>query len=508
MNQALASDKSTQYRTGKRFDWEPILDDDSFNSYSLSLCSQYLRDQPSLSSRGVNREQKRAKIEQIFLQILSALYTSSNHIGEQSDNNNCIAIPRTRRAYTTKQDGSEKVLGSHSYTVSIVDWLLSRNMLEEQLGNEIKGYSRYRAFGDLKEYLDGIGFIWMPVKPIAREQLIIVRDKDTKTKDSFRVPLVSNDKIEEELDQLETINACLRRHCFSLHLSNDNLRQIVATSNHGRLDNQSPHINFYQTQIVRIYARGQTYKGGRFYRGWWQHVPSYVRQYILIDGNNTAEIDYSGMSMRLLYASEGVELDLNTDVYNLGFDDWAGETDPRRPIIKTYVNAVFNDENETYRVSPKDLKLLGVSNQQELRDKLYKVHDRVNLRDRIKSGWGLESQYLDSEIALQLMHQFAIHDDPLLPVHDSFITERDNVLYLKQLMLDTFERVARGKARVDITYSLPNEAFGRNKKPIHPTMYGRREIIEALKIINERPITHSLMTNYLESWKKDYCEEK
>ena len=45
----------------------------------------------------------------------------------------------------------------------------------------------------------------MPVKPIAREQLIIVRDKDPKTKDSFRVPSISNDKIEEELDQLETL---------------------------------------------------------------------------------------------------------------------------------------------------------------------------------------------------------------------------------------------------------------------------------------------------------------
>ena len=36
--------------------------------------------------------------------------------------------------------------------------------------------------------------------------------------------------------------------------------------------------------------------------------------------------------MRLLYACEGVELDLNTDVYNLGLDDWMGKTDPRRPI--------------------------------------------------------------------------------------------------------------------------------------------------------------------------------
>ena len=52
----------------------------------------------------------------------------------------------------------------------------------------------------------------------------------------------------------------------------------------------------------------------------------------MIDGKRTVEIDYAGMSMRLLYAFEGVELDLNTDVYNLGLDGWMGKTDPRRPI--------------------------------------------------------------------------------------------------------------------------------------------------------------------------------
>jgi hypothetical protein len=499
----------TKYHPGRRFDWEPILDDDSFNSYSLSLSSQYLKEQLSSSSRGVNPEKKRAQIEQIFLQILSALYISSSNIGEPYANTRWTAIPRDRSAYTTKQDSSGKVFGSHSYTVSIVDWLLGKNMLEEQLGNEMKGYSRYRASGDLKDYFDGLGFIWMPIKPIAREQLIIVRDENRKTNKSFRVPLISNNKIEEELDQLETINACLRRHCFSLNLSNDNLRQIEAKDYDDGLDDQSTDINFYRTQLVRIYARGQTNKGGRFYRGWWQHVPSNVRRHILIDGKKTVEIDYSGMSMRLLYASEGVDLDLNTDVYNLGFDDWMGETDPRRPIIKTYVNAVFNDENETYRVSPKDLKLLGVSNQQELRDKLYKAHDRVNLRDRITSGWGLESQYLDSEIALQLMYQFAIHDDPLLPVHDSFITKKGHELYLQQLMLDTFERLTRGKTRVDVTPSVPNEGFReKDKKKDYSKIYVGEEILDALETHKENLITHSFMANYLQSWKKDYCREE
>ena len=242
------------YFKGQRFDWHPTPTGGPVFEYALSLASDYLSNTHSNASRGVSKSKRKDKIEAICIQIVSALHGSLNAPGEKGDEYKCVAIPRDMHAYTTKQDSPEKVFGSHSYTVSIVDWLLSQNMLEEQLGNEFKGYSRYRASGQLKAYLEGLGLIWMPVKPIAREQLIIVRDKDPKTKNSFRVPLISNDKIEEELDQLETINTCLRRHCFTLNLSNENLRKIKFKKTENDED-EINHINFYQTQIVRIYAR-------------------------------------------------------------------------------------------------------------------------------------------------------------------------------------------------------------------------------------------------------------
>ena len=495
----------TSYRQGSRFDWYTAFTEGAVVRHATALASEHLSISSSSANRGVNQTQRREKVKEIFIQIISALYSALHAQGQTNDNNQWISIPRTRRAYTGKHDGSEKVFGSHSYTVSIVDWLLRNGMLEEQSGNEIKGYSRYKIAGNLKASLEVLGLLWMPVKPIAREQLIIVRDKDPKTKGSVRVSLVTNSKIGQELNQLETINECLRRHCFSLNLSDKNLRQIAATDDD---EDEMNHINFCQTQIVRIYARGQTNKGGRFYRGWWQHVPSDIRRHILIDGNKTVEIDYSGMSMRLLYASEGIELDLNTDVYNLGYDNWIGEKDPRRPIIKTYVNAVFNDENERYRVSPKDLKFLGLTDQQQLRERLYNTHSKVNLRDRVTSGWGLDSQYLDSEIALHLMYQFAIDDDPLLPVHDSFIIRKGSELYLQQLMLDTFERVAKGKTRVDVTPSLPNEGFReKDSNKDYSKIYVGQEILDTYITSKDHLGEYSVMNNYLESWKKDYFKE-
>lgn len=103
------------------------------------------------------------------------------------------------------------------------------------------------------------------------------------------------------------------------------------------------------------------------------------------------------------------------------------------------------------------------------------------------------------------MYQFAIHDDPLLPVHDSLITKKGNEFYLQQLMLDTFERVTEGKTRVDITSSLSNDGFReKNKKKDYSKIYAGQEILEAWKTHKESLITHSLMAKYLQSWKKDY----
>ena len=106
------------------------------------------------------------------------------------------------------------------------------------------------------------------------------------------------------------------------------------------------------------------------------------------------------------------------------------------------------------------------------------------------------------------MYQFAIHDDPLLPVHDSFITKKGNELYLQQLMLDTFERVAKGKTRVDVTTSLPNEGFReKDSHKEYSKIYLGQEILDQY-ITDKDPLgEYSLMNRYLKSWKKDYSKE-
>lgn len=302
----------------------------------------------------------------------------------------------------------------------------------------------------------------MPRVVLSADQSIIVRDrKETESKSKkikytkFTVPLPDTEEIRAEQQLIYTVNRCLQRHCFSLNISDQQLTQLAEDISEKALANakdnkqwdteedQIGFLDFSRTQIKRIYARGNTKLGGRFYHGWWQHVPSHVRQHIEIDGYKTVEIDFSGMSLRLLYAKDRLPLALDADVYDLGFNDWQGSNDPRRKIIKKFVNAAFNDENEVYKVDADDLKLLGLKTQNDLRTMFYDKHQAVNIDDKIKDGWGLRSQYLDSEIALRVLHAFALDDIPVLPIHDSFIIRLGYKSDLQQEMLKAFDEVDR-----------------------------------------------------------------
>ena len=47
--------------------------------------------------------------------------------------------------------------------------------------------------------------------------------------------------------------------------------------------------------------------GGRFYGPWWlHHIPSELRQYILINGNKTVERDYSSLIIHQIYNELGL----------------------------------------------------------------------------------------------------------------------------------------------------------------------------------------------------------
>ena len=88
--------------------------------------------------------------------------------------------------------------------------------------------------------------------------------------------------------------------------------------------------------------------GGRFYGGWWQSLPSKFRPHITIDGQKTSEVDFSTMSLRILYAKENIQIPDNRDLYDIGLRGSESYLSESRELIKIYINAILNDDKGNF----------------------------------------------------------------------------------------------------------------------------------------------------------------
>jgi hypothetical protein len=79
---------------------------------------------------------------------------------------------------------------------------------------------------------------------------------------------------------------------------------------------QGQHLRIGDSQVLpipgnglqRIFSRGSFGCRGRAY-GWWQNIPKNVRGSLLIDGEATAEVDYTALHPAILYCKRGLKFD-------------------------------------------------------------------------------------------------------------------------------------------------------------------------------------------------------
>jgi hypothetical protein len=75
--------------------------------------------------------------------------------------------------------------------------------------------------------------------------------------------------------------------------------------------------------VRRVFNNSKWDQGGRFYGGWWQRCPKDYRKKIKMDGVMTAEVDFSGLHIVLLYAQEGINYwaEVNEDPSASGYQE-------------------------------------------------------------------------------------------------------------------------------------------------------------------------------------------
>lgn len=185
-------------------------------------------------------------------------------------------------------------------------------------------------------------------------------------------------------------------------------------------------------RLYRIFNDGRWDRGGRFYGGWWQGLSKADRERLLIDGEETVELDFASLHPRLCYQLNGAPLAADDDPYAV-----PGVPDTLRDVVKIAMMQLLNAQPGKARVKAPP----GATARLKGRMSYKALVARLEARHGSISNWfrqglrGLELQAIDAAIADVVMNYFTVAmKRPILPVHDSFIVARRDERKLAETM--------------------------------------------------------------------------
>jgi len=185
-------------------------------------------------------------------------------------------------------------------------------------------------------------------------------------------------------------------------------------------------------RLYRIFNDGRWDRGGRFYGGWWQGLSKADRERLLIDGEETVELDFASLHPRLCYQLNGAPLAADDDPYAV-----PGVPDTLRDVVKIAMMQLLNAQPGKARVKAPPgatARLKGRMSYKALAAHLEARHSGISnwFRQGLR---GLELQAIDAAIADVVMNYFTVAmKRPVLPVHDSFIVARRDERTLAETM--------------------------------------------------------------------------
>ncbi|MDA9171436.1 hypothetical protein N9O69_05090 [Alphaproteobacteria bacterium] len=268
--------------------------------------------------------------------------------------------------------------------------------------------TRYKATPKLNEMLnelDGHPLINLP--PNLDSNTILLRQKIDGRR--MLAPYDEDKDTEQWRINLREINGCFSRHILDLRIKDSEVESLQE-----RLlsDSEKEPIDLTNKVLVRIFINNSFGEGGRFYRGWWQNVPSEYRPFITIESKHTQELDYSQLNPNMIYSLYNHELG-SEDAYSRVLGE------EHRDVVKEAFNAMFQS-NTSLESKPKDINLDNIEmTWKELKQAILNAHKPI--KDLFFTGLGNKLQFEDSIMAENVMLQFARMDYPALPIHDSFI---------------------------------------------------------------------------------------
>jgi hypothetical protein len=285
---------------------------------------------------------------------------------------------------------------------------------------------------------------------------------------------------------LSAINGAIDTWFIGLRVTDRVLGQI-----HERLNRSPEHqLDFFDRRLYRVFNDRSVERGGRFYGGWWQQVPREFRKHIHMASpwacavtKYTVELDFRHMQPQLLYAQRGLVLD--GDAYDLSRQGIPAN-DETRDIIKRVLLVMLNiqapsglpsairkqlvaeaiqdgiNPNEAKHYGLEKLLPPGCPPVNQIAQALLAKHNQV--QEHFYTGAGKALMFQESQIAERVMLRIIEGGGLALPIHDSFLVQKGYSEYLREIMMEEFEKATGQTCKLKADESEP-EFEHRQKSP-------------------------------------------
>jgi hypothetical protein len=377
----------------------------------------------------------------------------------------CLGVSRTASHYVT---GSRyNALHISDKLITVMDALLEKRFIEQHKGSEIAGrVTRIWPTDCLITYFKKAAFSEFMIGTYEGRETVILNSKEVRAEEDFEnsVQLKVAKPIEyddEDDARILPTRELLRRY-----------NQLLANTHIDLGCQQKPEVvgeqynratRGYETRTVslsqrnkfvrRVFYRGDWNLGGRYHGGWWQQIGGGLRRHILINGERTYEVDFSGFHVALAYAQEGRFPP--KDSYTLpevtaGFSK-EKQRDDVKLLVLTALNAdsekaafkAFRDQrNKDQRATEPDQKI-------RYTDALLKgwleqyMELHRDIRSYLCSDKGVELMALDGNITTRIIKHFTDRHEPILTVHDSYIVRFGQEEEVSKAMLEAVKQEVR-----------------------------------------------------------------
>ncbi len=373
-----------------------------------------------------NHNIKRIKIEEIAATLRGIL--SSLIVTRIQDPKRYLTYSRNKTWYSQGTRYNPKRF-SYSVFTNVMDALESLVLIEAKLGVHDKGgvnsrLSRVMATDQLMALVEEFGVKVEHFKQSQESEVILLKGLKLKGGDKPLIDYADDEVTKNYRAALGEIN--LRLSETEITLGTKGLDSAVLNGLH-------PY-DVTKKKLVRIFNNGSFEQGGRFYRGWWQEIPSRYRQLIRINGKRTVEMDYSAIHYTLLYAEKQLPVPAG-DLYEVDGVD--------RPIAKKILNIALNANSMTSAITAINRDVLPDNSSDDIKKIVNKCIERhKEISEFFFTGKGLHLQYIDSAIAEDVMvKMWENWGEVVLPVHDSFIVTRGLWAQLINQMQESFRRI-------------------------------------------------------------------